>query len=80
LIGSGSGGHPDEDRDPYRDFRGPFLALFAGMAVRQFLDDAREEAPDVVAVRLAATHTASGVAIDFELTDRAGHAVGGGSL
>jgi anti-sigma-K factor RskA len=66
--------------DAYVQARSAAVVALAGMALRQLLDDARAEAPEVVAVRVAASHSAAGVAIDFELTDRAGHAVGGGSL
>lgn len=58
---------------------GAVVAL-AGMAIRQLLDDARAEASDVVAVRVNASHTSRGVEVDFELIDKLGHAVGGGSL
>lgn len=60
--------------------RSAAVVALAGMALRQLLDDARAEAHDVVAVRVCATHSAAGVAVDFELIDRAGRAVGGGSL
>jgi len=66
--------------ESYVEARSAAVVALAGMALRQLLDDARAEAHDVVAVRIAATHSATGVAVDFELTDRAGHAVGGGSL
>jgi hypothetical protein len=80
LIGSTAGGSSPSAMDAFNASRSAAVVALAGMALRQLLDDARAEEGGVVAVRVAATHSVSGVAIDFELIDRAGHAIGGGSL
>jgi len=52
----------------------------ASMALRALLARARDEEPDVVALRLEATATGTGADIAVELVDAAGNAVGGYSL
>ena len=60
--------------------RSAAVVALAGMALRQLLDDARAEDDHVLSLRVACTHSASGVEVDFELVDKQGHAIGGGSL
>jgi hypothetical protein len=60
--------------------RAAAVVALAGMSVRQLLDDAHAEDHNVVALRIEATHTAHGTEVDFELIDKGGMAVGGGSL
>jgi hypothetical protein len=60
--------------------RAAAVVALAGMAIRQLLDDAHSEDRDVVALRVECSHTADGAQVDFELIDKGGMAVGGGSL
>jgi len=55
-------------------------AAIAGMAARQVLHDAAGDDPEVVAVVIEAKTSPHGATVDFEYLNRAGMAVGGGSL
>ena len=59
-----------------------YSAQLVGMAayMRAFLGQAVEDEPEVVSLRVACTHQASGLSvIEWELIGVHGHAIGGGT-